>query len=56
MWRHPATQANVGILVGRGAGVVGPGDGPLACGYEGPGRLADTPEILAAAKRLLGAR
>ena len=52
MWRHPATQANVETLRGRGVHVIGPNDGPLAEGESGPGRMAEPGEILAA---LLGA-
>ena len=52
MWRHPATQANVETLRGRGVQVIGPNDGPLAEGESGPGRMAEPGVILAA---LLGA-
>src|SRR5688572_17677909 len=31
MWRHPATQANLSLLVARGATTVGPDRGELAC-------------------------
>jgi len=48
MWNHPATQANVATLAERGALIVPPGSGYLACGMTGSGRLADTPEIVAA--------
>ncbi len=48
MWRHPATQANLVTLQGRGAQVIGPNDGPLAEGESGPGRMAEPAEILAA--------
>ncbi len=41
MWLHPATQANLGVLRDRGCEIVEPGDGPLACGMTGPGRLAE---------------
>src|SRR5690554_4079744 len=51
MWRHPATQANVDTLRGRGARVVGPDDGPLAEGESGPGRLAEPMAIVAALGR-----
>ncbi|HET9050436.1 MAG TPA: bifunctional phosphopantothenoylcysteine decarboxylase/phosphopantothenate synthase [Candidatus Dormibacteraeota bacterium] len=54
MWRHPATQAHVETLVGRGAVVVGPDPGRLASGHEGEGRMAEPPVIVAAAGRLLG--
>ncbi len=49
MYTHPATQANIALLRDRGADFVGPGSGRLACGDEGPGRLADIPDILDAA-------
>lgn len=48
MWRHPATQANVGTLRGRGVLVVGPDDGPLAEGESGPGRMREPDAIVAA--------
>jgi len=53
MWEHPAVQENVARLVARGARVVGPGSGALACGYEGPGRLAEPDEIVEAVLRTL---
>ena len=46
MWEHPATQANLRTLVDRGARIVGPTSGSLACGYEGAGRLAEPAEIV----------
>ena len=48
MWRHPATQANLATLRGRGVQVIGPDDGPLAEGESGPGRLAEPADIVAA--------
>jgi len=48
MWRHPATQANLETLRRRGHRVVEPGEGFLACGMTGPGRLAEPEEIAAA--------
>ncbi len=48
MWQHPATQANLEILRRRGHQIVEPGEGYLACGMTGPGRLAEPVEILAA--------
>jgi phosphopantothenoylcysteine decarboxylase/phosphopantothenate--cysteine ligase len=48
MWEHPATQANLRTLVERGARIVGPASGSLACGYEGAGRLAEPAEIVEA--------
>jgi len=48
MWRHPATQANLQTLRARGVTVVEPGEGYLACGMTGEGRLADTDAIVEA--------
>ena len=48
MWLHPATQANLKTLQGRGVTVVGPDDGEMACGEFGPGRLAEPEAIFAA--------
>ena len=45
MWEHPATQANLALLVERGAEIVGPDDGELAEGLVGTGRMADPVEI-----------
>jgi len=48
MWANTAVQENVSRLRERGFGFVGPGNGELACGDAGPGRLADIEEIIAA--------
>ncbi|MQP77311.1 bifunctional phosphopantothenoylcysteine decarboxylase/phosphopantothenate--cysteine ligase CoaBC [Stenotrophomonas sp. MYb238] len=48
MWLHPATQANIALLRGRGVQVIGPEDGPLAEGESGPGRLSE-PDVIVAA-------
>ncbi|MCX6935175.1 MAG: phosphopantothenoylcysteine decarboxylase [Verrucomicrobia bacterium] len=53
MWQHPATQANVKILQTRGNHLVGPSEGRLACGAEGPGRMAPVAEIMEQVKKLL---
>lgn len=47
MYRHPATQANLDTLAKRGARIVGPGEGELACGWVGEGRLIELEAILA---------
>ncbi|MEQ8396242.1 bifunctional phosphopantothenoylcysteine decarboxylase/phosphopantothenate--cysteine ligase CoaBC [Thalassobaculum sp.] len=49
MWDHPATRANLTTLTSRGVRVVGPNDGPMACGEFGYGRMAEPLEIVAAA-------
>jgi phosphopantothenoylcysteine decarboxylase/phosphopantothenate--cysteine ligase len=46
MWEHPASRANLALLVERGAIVVGPGEGSLAAGDEGVGRMAEPEQIL----------
>jgi len=46
MWEHPATQANLALLVERGAVVIGPGEGELAEGLVGVGRMAEPEEIV----------
>ncbi len=51
MWEHPATRDNLEILRSRGALVVEPGSGELACGMVGSGRMADAGEIVAAVLR-----
>ena len=53
MWLHPATRAHVGTLAERGAVIVGPGEGSLAAGDEGPGRMAEPEEILTAVRAAL---
>ncbi len=54
MWRHAATQQNIATLKSRGAIVVGPDEGDLACGWVGAGRMAEPAEIFARAVELLG--
>jgi phosphopantothenoylcysteine decarboxylase/phosphopantothenate--cysteine ligase len=55
MWNHEATQANLEILRKRGVRIVEPGDGYLACGMTGSGRLAENETIVAAVMEALGA-
>jgi len=53
MWDNPIVQENVRRLKERGYRFVEPGEGPLACGYQGKGRLAEPEEILDAVLALL---
>ncbi len=53
MWDHEAVRRNLETLVGRGVRVVEPGEGFLACGWTGKGRLAEPEEIVAAAEGAL---
>ena len=52
MWLHPATQANVKTLSGRGVEFIGPEEGMLSCGYEGIGRLWPVADICQRASTL----
>jgi len=54
MWEHPATRRNLARLLADGVATVGPGDGPLAEGEFGIGRMAEPEEILAAIAAALG--
>lgn len=56
MWDNPATLDNVAKLVERGARIVGPGEGPLASGRSGRGRMVEPEVIVDEALRLLGPR
>src|SRR5207247_4426919 len=53
---HPALPANLETLRPRGVRIVEPGAGYLACGWLGKGRLAEVPEIVAAAMAVLERR
>ena len=55
MWQHPAVQRNVQTLTQRGAVIVGPGQGRLASGLVGWGRVAETPELMGRIAQTLGA-
>ncbi len=54
MWNHAATQANLEALRKRGVRIVEPGQGYLACGMTGAGRLAENEAIVAAVLEALG--
>jgi phosphopantothenoylcysteine decarboxylase/phosphopantothenate--cysteine ligase len=53
MLEHPAVQRNLQTLASRGVQFVDPGDGFLACGWIGKGRLAEPEAIVAAAEGML---
>jgi phosphopantothenoylcysteine decarboxylase/phosphopantothenate--cysteine ligase len=53
MWEHPATQRNVAELRADGVAIVGPASGALAGGDEGPGRLVEPEEVVAALDAIL---
>jgi phosphopantothenoylcysteine decarboxylase / phosphopantothenate---cysteine ligase len=53
MLAHAAVQQNVDTLRRRGVRFVEPGEGYLACGWVGKGRLAEPEDIVEAAVRVL---
>jgi phosphopantothenoylcysteine decarboxylase/phosphopantothenate--cysteine ligase len=53
MLAHEAVQKNLAALAARGVRFVEPGEGYLACGWIGKGRLAEPAEVAAAADALV---
>jgi len=53
MFAHDAVRRNLDTLAAQGVRFVEPGDGYLACGWIGKGRLAEPDEIVAAAEAVL---
>jgi phosphopantothenoylcysteine decarboxylase/phosphopantothenate--cysteine ligase len=53
MLEHPAVQRNMETLAARGVRFVDPGEGFLACGWIGKGRLAEPEAIVEAAEQML---
>src|SRR4051812_46630160 len=53
MFQHEAVRKNLDTLAARGVRFVDPGEGYLACGWIGKGRLAEPQDIIAAAKAIL---
>lgn len=56
MLAHDAVQRNLQTLTARGTRFVEPGEGYLACGWIGKGRLAEPEDIVAAAERVMAPR
>jgi phosphopantothenoylcysteine decarboxylase/phosphopantothenate--cysteine ligase len=53
MWEHPAVRRNVAALARDGVLFVGPGEGEMACGEFGVGRMAEPVEIADAVQAAL---
>jgi phosphopantothenoylcysteine decarboxylase/phosphopantothenate--cysteine ligase len=53
MWEHPATRKNLETLRARGVHVVEPGEGYLACGMTGSGRMAEPAAIAQAVRDVM---
>jgi phosphopantothenoylcysteine decarboxylase/phosphopantothenate--cysteine ligase len=54
MWDNQITQENLKRLASRGFSIVDPEYGSLACGAVGKGRLAETEQMLAVIRQVLG--
>ncbi len=52
MWNNPAVLRNVKRVQDMGFELIGPKVGPLACGTEGIGRMAEAQEILEAVEKI----
>jgi phosphopantothenoylcysteine decarboxylase/phosphopantothenate--cysteine ligase len=55
MWEHKATQENLRVLSERGVQIIGPDEGPMACGEFGLGRMAEPAAIAEAIEDFFGA-
>lgn len=53
MWEKEVVQNNLALLRDRGFHLIEPGEGYLACGWEGKGRLADPEAVLSRALEVL---
>lgn len=53
MWENAVTQQNVKTLKTRGITVVDVGEGELACGVTGKGRMAEVETVLAVVEKLI---
>ena len=52
MWANPAVQRNVKAIQEMGFRMIGPETGRLACGTQGPGRMAEPEQILTVIKAM----
>ncbi len=51
MYKNPAVQENIEKLKRRGAKFIGPINGPLACGHEAIGHIAEADTIISEVKK-----
>lgn len=56
MYTHPAVMANMEMLVSRGVAMIEPGEGLLACGYVGKGRMEEPDTIVDVVERFFNDR
>ncbi|HXH35918.1 MAG TPA: bifunctional phosphopantothenoylcysteine decarboxylase/phosphopantothenate--cysteine ligase CoaBC [Plantibacter sp.] len=53
MWQHASTTTNTAVLRSRGVAFIGPASGALTGGDDGPGRMSEPDDIVAAGLALL---
>lgn len=56
MWDNPAVRRNIDTVIGDGRHIIEPGEGDLACGTRGAGRMAEPEEILSRLGSFFGHR
>jgi phosphopantothenoylcysteine synthetase/decarboxylase len=54
MWSNPVVQKNIEKIKQMDFTLVGPETGRLACGSEGPGRMAEPADIVKAIEKIIG--
>ena len=54
MWEHASVRGNIQTLVDRGARIIDPEVGEMACRTHGPGRLADVEHVVEVVSSVLG--
>ncbi|UCF15042.1 MAG: phosphopantothenoylcysteine decarboxylase [Phycisphaerales bacterium] len=52
MWANPVVQRNVEAIKDMGFQLIGPVEGRLACGAEGPGRMSEPQDIIEAIEQI----
>jgi phosphopantothenoylcysteine decarboxylase/phosphopantothenate--cysteine ligase len=52
MWNNPAVGQNIKTVKEMGFELIGPEEGPLACGTEGIGRMSEPQDILKAIEKI----
>lgn len=53
MWENPATRSNADLLRSRGVHLMGPDNGPQACGETGEGRMLEPAGLVGAVRAVL---
>lgn len=56
MFNHPATQGHIASLKAKGARIIEPSSGILACGAVGAGRLPEPVEVVAEVERIFAVK